>query len=52
MTGMTTQNLSQNFVTDDTCDDFVIDNGGYNIRLENSNIVSNLECKVSHIEPS
>ncbi len=46
--------LSQNTVTNDTCDesenpgdDFVMDCSGCGIRLENADILSNLEAKVS-----
>ena len=51
--------LNQNTVTSDTCDDnenpgddFVMNCDGCDIRLENADILSNLESKVSHLEPS
>ncbi len=51
--------LSQRTVTGDTYDknenpgdDFVIGSAGCNIGSENADILSNLESKVSHIEPS
>ncbi len=51
--------LNQNTVTSDTCgesenpgDDFVMNCDGSDIRLENADILSNIESKVSHIEPS
>ncbi len=50
--------LNQNNVTSDTCDetenpgdDFVMNCDGCDIRLENADILSNLETKVSHLEP-
>ena len=33
-------------------DYFVIDGGGCDIKLKNADILSNLESKVSHLEPS
>ncbi len=51
--------LNQNTVTSDTCDDsdnpgedFVINGHGCNLRLENADMLSNLESKVSHLESS
>ncbi len=51
--------LSQNTLTSDTCDerenpghDFVMNCDGCDIRLENADILSNLESKVSHLESS
>ena len=51
--------LNQNTITSDTCgynenpgDDFVMNCGGCDIRLENADILSNLESKVSHLETS
>ncbi len=51
--------LNQNTVTSETCDDnenpgddFVMNCDGCDIRLENADIPSNLESKVSHLEPS
>ena len=51
--------LNQNTVTSDTCDetenpgdDFVMNCDGCDIRLKNADILSSLESKVSHIEPS
>ena len=48
-----------NTVTNDTCDDnensgddFVMNCDGCDIKLENADILSNLESKVSHLEPS
>ena len=51
--------LNQNTVTSDTChgtenpgDDFVINCDGCDIRLENADILSTIESKVSQVEPS
>ena len=48
--------LNQNAVTSDDCenrcDDFLIDSGSCDIRLENADNLRNLECKVSHLAPS
>ncbi len=51
--------LNQNTITSDTSDDnenpgddFVMNCDGYDIRLENADILSNLESKVSHFETS
>ncbi len=33
-------------------DDFVMDNDGCDMRMENADTLSNLESKVSHLEPS
>ncbi len=48
-----------NTITSDTCDgnknpgdDFHMNCDGCDIRLENADILSNLESKVSHLEPS
>ena len=45
--------LNQNIFTSDTCgDDFVMNCYGCDIRLENADILSNLESEVSHLQPS
>ena len=51
--------LIQNTVTSDKCDDtenpgddFVMNCDGCDIRLEKADILSNLESKVSHLDPS
>ena len=51
--------LNQNTVTNDTCndsensgDDFVMNCDGCDIKLENADILSHLESKVSHLESS
>ena len=50
--------LNHNTVTNDTCDetvnpgdDFVMNCYSCDIRVENADILSNLESKVSHLEP-
>ena len=45
--------LNQNIdETENPGDDFVMNCDGCDIRLENADILSNLESKVSHLEPS